>query len=137
MNNQFGDNLRLTLLTFTGDNQQLLLNVQAPSSSLNSSLVVLNADGDVDDEITFGYETIWGAGTYSPNGELLALANEIDNSIHFFDTSNMREIGSVVTGAASITHLTFSPDGTLASWAQMARCGCGVPGERITAHFLR
>ena len=109
----FGDDLGITLLTFSRDNQHLLVNIQSPSNSLNSLLTFLSIEGEIVSQVEVDYEAIWIAGTFSPDGTLLTLVNGIDASIHFFNASTLEEIISVDAEQNSVKGLTFSPDGTL------------------------
>ncbi len=108
----FGDSLWVTPLTFSSEDS-LLLNIQSPVSSINSILAVIRTDGEIERQITFDYETIWVAGNFHPDGTLLVLANEIDDTLHFFDSDDFSEVGSSSNQEDSITNLAFSPDGTL------------------------
>lgn len=113
LSNPIHSNSGLILLTFSYDNEHLLLNDQPPSRSLNSSLVLVCINGEIESRMTFDYETIWVTGAYSPDGELLALANEVNNSIHFFDATSMNEITRIDIQTNGINTLAFSPDGRL------------------------
>jgi WD40 repeat protein len=112
LSNELGNDFGIALLIFSPDND-LVLNVQSPAHSATSSIIFLSPEGEINRQIIVDYEAIWVVGAFSPDGSLLAVANEVDDKIHFFNVEDTEEISSVDTQADSVTSLAFSPDGTL------------------------
>lgn len=101
------------LLTFTPDNQALLVNVSIPGGIFDSSLVVLNVQGEIVQQFQYDYEVYWSSAAFSPDGNLLILANAADQGIYFFDPTTMEQLGVIESGDKGLRMLAISPDGKL------------------------
>lgn len=115
LNNFFSDrdesSISATLLTFSFDSQQLLVNVDTPQGAQKSSLIYLDISGGLVQEIEYDYNALWQTGSFSPDGKLLVLSNAVDETLYFFEAASNQEIFTIDSLGTPIRSAIFSPDG--------------------------
>lgn len=107
-----------SLLLDVSSDYQTLVSVDIVDDLGNSNFVTryyvfwFDIDGTVINSIQHDNGLIW-TGTFSPDGQLIALGNRRNGDIYLWDASTGEELVTLTGHSEWVTSLTFNPEGTL------------------------
>jgi len=105
-------NYGLQLLAFVSPSR-FLVSEQDSNGAFESKLLIVDISGEIIEEYTYGFNTLWTATAFNPIDDVLVLANGVDNQFYVYNNNYSQEICISESLHPMVTTLAFSPDGTL------------------------
>lgn len=99
-------------LAVSPDKSTILISIESLDGLQPNRLAELMVDGEVTLQIENSHGMIW-TGTFSPDGNIIALGNRQNGEIYLWDAQTGKELVILNGHDEWVTSLAFSPDGTL------------------------